>query len=231
MNYVLIGDIHSQADKLEMALSFIHQNIQNSRIIFLGDIFDSKSDYSDSNLVYKLVREAEKNFNAITIQSNHQDKFIRYLRGNSVELNNGLNKTVEDLQYHNVSSDELYNWLIRQPFGVVFRDNYGIEFRCAHAYFSSDVKVINYDDFYLVRVLPIHYKHEFLYGLQDSKRKRVNWWEEDDNSQNDFVRVAGHYKTVCLNLENKSLVLDSCCGEVDGLLSIYDVNSRQLHQF
>jgi len=98
MNYVLIGDIHSQADKLEKALSFIHQNIQNSRVIFLGDIFDSKNDYSDSHLVYKLVREAEKSLNAITIQSNHQDKLVRYLRGDSVELNNGLDKTVEDLQ-------------------------------------------------------------------------------------------------------------------------------------
>lgn len=230
MNYVLIGDIHSQANQLNDALLYIRENIQNARVVFLGDIFDSKHNYSDSYSVYKLIREAEKEFNAITIQSNHQDKLIRYFKGNKIELNNGLDKTVQDLIQHDVSSDEMYNWLIRQSFGVVFRDRFGLEFRCAHAYFSSGVKLLDYNDYHLVRTLSLQHKHEFLYGLQDSKKKRVNWWEED-NSHNNFVRVAGHYKTVYLNLENKSLVLDSCCGDVDGLLSIYDVNSRQLHQF
>ena len=230
MNYVLIGDIHSQANQLNEALHYIRENIQNARIIFLGDIFDSKHDYSDSYSVYNLVREAEEEFNAITIQSNHQDKLIRYLRGNKVELNNGLDKTVEELIQHDVSSDEMYNWLIRQSFGVVFRDKFGLEFRCAHAYFSSEAKLMNYGDYYLVRTLSRQQKHEFLYGLQDSKKSRVNWWEED-NSHNNFVRVAGHYKTIYLNLENKSLILDSRCGDSDGVLSIYDVNSRKLHQF
>jgi len=230
MNYVLIGDIHSQANKLNNAILYIRQNIQNARIIFLGDIFDSKHDYSDSYSVYNLVREAEQEFNAITIQSNHQNKLIRYLRGNKVDLNNGLDKTVQDLIQHDVSSEELYNWLICQSFGVVFRDKYGLEFRCAHAYFSSDVKILDYKDFYLVKALSLLHKHEFLYGLQDSKKKRVNWWE-DNNSHNNFVRVAGHYKTIYLKLENKSLILDSRCGDSDGVLSIYDVNSRTLHQF
>ena len=230
MNYVLIGDIHSQANQLKKALYYIRQNIENARIIFLGDIFDSKHDYSDSYSVYNLVREAEEELGAITIQSNHQDKLIRHFRGTKVELNNGLDKTVQDLIQHDVSSDEMYNWLIRQSFGVVFRDKFGLEFRCAHAYFSSDVKVLDYSDYYLVKTLSRHHKHEFLYGLQDIKKNRVNWWE-NKNSHNEFVRVAGHYKTVYLNLKNKSLVLDSFCGDVGGVLSIYDVNSRKLHQF
>lgn len=230
MNYVLIGDIHSQANKLKEALSYIRKNIQNSRIIFLGDIFDSKQEYSDSCLVYKLVREAEIDLGAITIQSNHQDKFIRYYRGNNTQINNGLDKTIEDLQQQNISIEEVYQWLIRQSFGVVFRDKYGVEFRCAHAYFSSDLNIMNYEDEYLVKALSTKHKHEFLYGLQDSKKKRINWWE-NDNTHEKFIRVSGHYKTVYLNLDNKTLILDSCCGEIGGLLSIYDVNSRTIHQF
>jgi predicted MPP superfamily phosphohydrolase len=230
MNYVLIGDIHSQADKLYDALSFIKNNIKDSRIVFLGDIFDTKNNYSDSFSVYTLVRQAEQELNAITIQSNHQDKLIRYIRGNKVELNNGLDKTIEEFNQNNVQLVELYDWLIRQSFGIVFRDEFGIEFRCAHAYFSSEVQIQEYNEQYFVKAITRHHKHEFLYGLQDSKKNRVNWWELN-NSENSFVRVSGHYKTVYTNLENKSLVLDSCCGDIKGKLSIYDVNSRAIHQF
>ena len=230
MNYVLIGDIHSQADKLEDALSFIKENIQNARVVFLGDIFDSKNSYSDSYAVYNLVREAEKELNAITIQSNHQDKLIRYFKGNKVELNNGMDKTISDFIQYDVSFTDMYEWLIRQAFGIAFRDEYGIEFRCAHAYFSPEVQIQNYEDQYLVKAITRHQKHEFLYGLQDSKKNRVNWWELD-NSENSFIRVSGHYKTIYTNLENKSLVLDSCCGDVEGKLSIFNVNSRTIHQF
>ena len=230
MNYVLIGDIHSQADKLYEALTFIKENIKNSRIVFLGDIFDTKNSYSDSYSVYNLVRQAEQELNAITIQSNHQDKLIRYFKGNKVELNNGLDKTLEDLVEKDVSFSDLYDWLIRQAFGIVFRDEYGIEFRCAHAYFSPEVQIQEYKEQYLVKAITRHHKHEFLYGLQDSKKNRVSWWELD-NSENTYVRVAGHYKTVYTNLENKSLVLDSCCGDMKGKLSIFNVNSRTIHQF
>lgn len=230
MNYVLVGDIHSQAKNLESALSFIEKNIKNARIIFLGDLFDSKHSYSDSFRVYKLVRESEESFKSITLQSNHQDKLIRYLKGNNILLNNGLDKTIEDLQSNSVSTDELYNWLIRHPFGFVFRDAFGQEFRCAHAYFSSDLNIPNYQEYYKVQALTLVNKHQFLYGMQDDRRNRINWWDED-NRQLSFIRVAGHYKTISLNLENKSLVLDSRCGDLNGVLSIYDVNSRKLYHF
>lgn len=230
MNYVLIGDVHSQAKNLENALSFIRKNIQDSKVIFLGDLFDSKNSYSDSYNVYELVRESEQDLNAIVLQSNHQDKLIRYLRGNNIELNNGLDKTVSDLTNHSTSFDDLLSWLIRQSFGVVFRDQNGFEFRCAHAFFSDDVNVFEYDEMYKILALKRIQKHQFLYGLQDDKRNRINWWEKD-NSQQSFIRVAGHYKTIYSNLENNSLVLDSCCGDSSGFLSIFDVNSRQIHQF
>lgn len=230
MNYVLIGDIHSQAKNLENALSFIRKNIQDAKVIFLGDIFDSKNDYSNSYSVYCLIREAEQDLNAIVLQSNHQDKLIRFIRGSNIELNNGLDKTIADFVNQNVSHEELYDWLIRQAFGYVFRDQQGLEFRCAHAYFNSKVNIQDYRTEYYVRALSRHHKHDFLYGLQDSKKNRINWWEYINN-QNTFVRVAGHYKTVYTDLYNKSLILDSCCGDDGGKLSIYHVNARKLYQF
>lgn len=229
MNYVLIGDVHSQAQKLEAALSFISSNIKDARVVFLGDIFDSKNSYTDSISVYHLVREAEKNLNAIILQSNHQDKLIRYLKGNKVVISNGLDKTIQDFE-DKVSKDELLDWLIRQSFGIVFRDKFGLEFRCAHAYFSNGIEVQDYDDYYLVKALRKDQKNQFLYGIQDTNRNRVEWWNHSYEHQS-FVRASGHYRTVYLNLENKSLVLDSSCGDATGMLSIYDVNEREIHQF
>lgn len=229
MNYVLIGDVHSQARNLEAALSFISTHIKDARVVFLGDIFDSKNSYSDSHSVYRLVREAEKNLNAIVLQSNHQDKLIRYLKGNKVMLSNGLDLTIQELEAE-VSKDELLDWLIRQSFGIVFRDKFGIEFRCAHAYFSNNLDIQDYEDFYLVKALRKEQKNQFLYGIQDAKRNRLEWWNYSNENQS-FIRTSGHYRTLYLNLENKSLVLDSSCGDENGKLSIYNVNERELHQF
>lgn len=229
MNYVLIGDIHSQAKSLENALSFIRKNISNARVIFLGDIFDSKTKYSDSYSVYSLVREAEQDLNAVILQSNHQDKLIRYLKGNKVHIHGGLERTLNEL-LKKLSISDLYSWLVRQSFGIVFRDESGLEFRCAHAYFNSEVQIQGYDEQYYVKAIGREHKHQFLYGLQDEKKNRINWWE-DDNSSQSFVRVAGHYRTVYTDLSNKSLILDSNCGEDDGVLSVYNVNERKLYQF
>ena len=229
MNYVLIGDIHSQEKPLENALSFISKNIKGARIIFLGDIFDSKTEYSNSFSVYNLVREAEKSLNAVVLQSNHQDKLIRHLRGNQVHINSGLQQTLNELLVH-LDENELYSWLVRQPFGVVFRDELEVEYRCAHAYFSPEVQIQEYKDQYYVKAIRRDLKHQFLYGIQDAKKNRINWWEEDNSSQ-EFVRVSGHYRTVYTNLKNKSLVLDSRCGEENASLSIYDVNEARVYQF
>ena len=230
MNYVLIGDIHSQADKLENALNYIRQCIENPCVVFLGDIFDSRCEYSDSKLVYSLVRDAEKNLNGIVLQSNHQDKLIRYLKGNKVQLLGGLDRTIQDIIGGRISQEVLYKWLLGHAFGVVFKDSEGTEYRCAHSYFNSEIQIQEYTTHYLVKTLSRKHKHQFLYGITDSDGTRTMWWENDNSYQN-YVRVAGHYHTVYTNLHNKSLVIDSGCGSVGGKLTIFDVNSKNLHQF
>ena len=76
MGYAIIGDVHSDAIKLEKAFNYAQEH--NLKIILLGDLFDSRCDYSDSIGVYELV----KNSSAIVLQSNHQEKLIRYLAKN-----------------------------------------------------------------------------------------------------------------------------------------------------
>ena len=229
-NYVLVGDIHSQYHQLTEALTFVKNNIENYHIIFLGDLFDSRVDYSNSLGVYETVRSLQESGLCTVLQSNHQDKHIRHLKGNNVFLNNGLDTTIKDFSNSSISKEELLSWLNSFPYGIVFRDKDNLEYRCAHAYFSSRILVPNdYEDEYLLTLVSKHTKSKCLYGPV-TNNQRIEWWNEE--SPHSWIRVAGHYHTVHIDLEKtKSLVLDAECGSDNGKLCIYNVNAKTAHYF
>lgn len=229
-NYVLVGDIHSQYHQLVSALNFIEKNIENYYVVFLGDLFDSRNSSSDSVNVFHTVKNLEKNKKCVVLKSNHQDKHIRYLKGHSVYLNNGLDKTIEDFQTESFDNSEILNWLDGFPYGLVFKDKYGTEYRCSHAYFSSKLYVPNdYEEEYLIYDVSKSTKKKCLYGIiQDNSR--IEWW--NNSTDRDWIRVAGHYHKVHIDLETtKSIVLDGECGDKNGKLYIYDVNNRKSYNF
>lgn len=229
-NYVLVGDIHSQYSSVLNAFKFIEKNIENYFIIFLGDLFDSRTEYSNSVGVYELIRHIHDKNQCTVLQSNHQDKFIRYLLGNKVQFSNGLDRTIDDFSKSNISKEEVLDWLIQFPYGVAFRDKNQLEHRCAHAYFSSKFFIPEeYENEYHISVVSKATKSKCLYGIiQDDKR--LEWWNQE--SSHSWIRVAGHYHKVHIDLVfSKSIVLDGECGNDYGKLYIYDVNSQQHYSF
>lgn len=229
-NYVLVGDVHSQYLQLVSAISYIRENIENYYIIFLGDLFDSRNDYTNSVGVYNLVRNLEAEDKCLVLQSNHQNKYIRHLIGHNVCTNHGLDRTILDFNNSDIEVTSLCEWLEGHPYGVVFKDKDGLEYRCSHAYFSSKLFVPNdYSDLYLVHNVSKNTKRKCLYGLI-SDNKRVEWWNE--SRDRDWIRVAGHYHHVHIDLVNtKSIVLDGECGNEGGKLFIYNVNSKEAIEF
>jgi len=226
-NFAFVSDVHSQADKLRHVLDFCKEN--NLTPIFLGDLFDSKCDVSDSFGTYTLVRKAQDEMNAIALQSNHQNKLIRYLHGNDVVQNCGLDVTIRQLfEENDLDRVEICNWLESFPYGIAFRSVDGVEYRAAHAYFSSKLLVDSYDDYFLIKDVNKKFKNQMLYGIFSS-RDRIEWWKSDRNHGVNWIRVSGHYHT--LHIDSQSLVLDGCCGEEYGNLLVYDVNSLKLHAF
>lgn len=232
MNYALIGDVHSQHQRLYNAIYYCERN--NLVPILLGDLFDSRCPHSDSVSVYSLAFHAQTSLGGVVLQSNHQDKFRRYLLGNKVKLSNGLERTVEEFEQHFQdgwdSSLRILDWLQAMPYGVVFRDSSGTEYRCAHAFFSSKIEVPEYDNHYLVMGddMPRKMRDLFIYGPVSSS-ERVQWWNEYRN--HDYIMVAGHYHTV--HISQKALVLDGSCGseDVGNFLPLYDVEQRKLLAF
>lgn len=228
MSFAIIGDVHSQADCLESALNYcIDHHLQP---LLLGDLFDSKCPFSDSVKVYQLVKHVVSHYSAIVLHSNHQDKLIRYLQGNDVVLNNGLDRTVEDFRSSDIDLNELKDFLMACPYGIVFRDSNGIEYRAAHSFFSRQIEVEDYDDYCLFFEchIPRRIRNTMIYG-PTTRQGRILWWQSE--SDRNFVRVSGHYHTV--HIDSKSIVLDGECGDDKdtAFLPVYDIEKKILKKF
>lgn len=228
MNFALISDVHSQAHLLKLAIEYCSNH--NLTPLFLGDLFDSRVNNSDSVSVYRQVKEQVEKNSAICIQSNHQNKLLRYIQGNNVFVGEDLQKTLNDFEKANISLKEVYEFLNTMPYGVVFKDKNQVEYRVAHAYFSSRIEIPEYENFCLIYEdrLNKSTKSTMLYGpIEKTERKRIEWWK--NNRNRDYVLVSGHYHIICIN-EN-SLVLDPECGSPGGALGLYDVNNKVLKKF
>ena len=231
--FALIGDIHSQVSPLRAAWRHCQDN--DLTPVFLGDLFDSRTDTSDSVAVFNLVREIQAQTGAVVLNSNHQDKLIRVLKGNQVRLDfvPELKRSLAEFEEAGVDREELLDWLLGCPLGYVFRDSAGTEYRCAHAMFPSWVEVPEYETDHRVHSLTGKAKELMLYGPRDREtRQRIEWWKSE--SERTWIRVAGHYHVV--HTGPQSLVLDSGCGggawvRDAGALSLWDVEAQSLVAF
>lgn len=230
MNFVLIGDIHSQFSRFNQAVNYCLNSIEDCHLILLGDAFDSRGESSDSVGVYKLIRELQEKNLATLLHSNHQWKLQRYLYGNNVKIDEALQRTLNDFEASDVGKSELLQWLESLPYALSFKDQHQQEYRCAHVYHSSKLLVPpKYDEIYKIHIVSKTMRDKLIYGLHQSEGKRLFWWE--NTSPHDWIRCSGHYHTLQINYKNKAIVLDSSCGDSHGLLSAYDVNTKSLYQF
>lgn len=238
-NFAFIGDLHSQIAPMERAISYCQNN--NLTPILLGDLFDSRMETSHSAEVYRLARKIQEEMGAIILRSNHQNKFERYARGNKVRVEGEFSRTLADFAEADISVQEVSDWLNTFPYGIVFRDTKGKEYRCAHAMFPSWIVVPAYTDMHFVTQVTSKARDYMLYGprvagaVWPSEETRVFWWEKD--SSRDWIRVAGHYHTVVIS--DKNLVLDGQMGgsvkpDFDAStarLCLWDVEARELVTF
>jgi hypothetical protein len=226
MSVCFISDVHSQYDRLQKAVDYAES--QNLQIIFLGDLFDSRVDYSDTfgtlNLMYRCIKSGH-----LCVNSNHQDKLIRYLKGNKVVQNNGLEVTVRQLEENQVNKTDLLNFLSSFAYGIVCKNSHGKQFRVAHAYFPNFLNVAKTDEvqFFHGENLNRKAKNLMIYGPTDRDNLRTFWWNSENNSR-DYIKVAGHYHTV--HVDDHSVIIDSGCGS-GGCLSLYVADTTVIKEF
>lgn len=98
--YDLIGDVHGCVNELVELLTLMGYNgdgmahPNGRKAVFVGDLCDRGP---SSDEVLDLVMEMVEEKNAIVVMGNHDNKLCRYLKGNKVTVNNGLQSTLDQL--------------------------------------------------------------------------------------------------------------------------------------
>jgi protein phosphatase len=107
----IIGDVHGCADELEELLARLGYGARlagegegrraevgapaGRRLVFVGDFMDRGPRSPD---VMRIAMAAVEGGLALAVPGNHDDKFIRWVRGNPVKIGHGLGDTIEQMQ-------------------------------------------------------------------------------------------------------------------------------------
>lgn len=92
--YAVIGDAHGCYYELKELIEKIWSKYgEDTFIISVGDNID-RGDYNLKTLEFCMDLHKKGKF--LEVQSNHMDKFIRWLKGNDVKISYGMQKTVEE---------------------------------------------------------------------------------------------------------------------------------------
>ncbi|WP_457641852.1 metallophosphoesterase [Persephonella sp.] len=92
--YAIIGDIHGCFLEFERLVNKIRKEYgKDTFIISVGDTVD-RGDYNIETIEFCFYLKKEGNF--IEIQSNHNRKFVKWLKGKNVRISYGMQKTVNE---------------------------------------------------------------------------------------------------------------------------------------
>ncbi len=99
----IIGDIHGCCEELELLLTKLGYQKENQvythpegrKAAFLGDFCDRGNRNAD---VLRIVMDMVKSGNALAVPGNHDAKLLKYLKGKSVAMTHGIDKTIAELE-------------------------------------------------------------------------------------------------------------------------------------
>lgn len=135
--YDIIGDVHGCRRELECLLEklgyehdrddpykkpFVHPD--NRQAVFVGDLCDRGP---DSPGTFAIVRRMVKEGSALCVQGNHDNKFMRYLKGNPVKIGRGMQRAVNQMEHaHNnkypITNSKLLRFLKQLPYKLILDD-------------------------------------------------------------------------------------------------------------
>ena len=203
----IIGDVHgclAELEKLIRKLGYqekegIYSHKDNRKLIFVGDIVDRGP---DSLGVIRLIMKLCSQNIAFMVQGNHDDRLLRYLKGNAVEVKHGLETTAEE--FRNVSDgekQEIIRFLENTPTYYVF-DNGNL--LAVHAGIKE-----SYVGKYTKRI------REFcLFGLTTGEINEIGMpvrldWARD--YKGDTLIVYGHTPGLYVYRQNNAICVDTGC--------------------
>jgi protein phosphatase len=128
--YDIIGDIHGCSKELILLLekldyecdgnpyknSYAHP--EGRLAVFCGDFGDRGPDTPGVlAIVYRMI----KDWNGLAVEGNHDNKLMRFLKGNPVKVGKGMQKTVDQLQSDDspITKDEILSFLKQLPYKLL----------------------------------------------------------------------------------------------------------------
>lgn len=90
--YIIVGDLHGCFDELIELLHKLDFDDEKDCLISCGDLVDR------GPKVVELLAYLRSLPRFLAVKGNHEDKFIRWSKGNPIKVSDGLQKTIDDFQ-------------------------------------------------------------------------------------------------------------------------------------
>lgn len=216
MKHIVVSDIHSNYKVLKQIADKYQPD--EYRYIFLGDYCDYREpdDNGDYVSTILLIRNYVQKYHSVALLGNHDDKLIRWFKGNKVDEKEGFINTLKDLRID--ASDQLkediYKFLLTLPltFSCIIDK---IEYQFAHAYYPYDEEIFarrmdSTDKEWKA------FREHCIWGVprrwnyETNKHERVFFWEDEfycNRVPKDTIKVSGHYHTIFFG--DKFIILDA----------------------
>jgi len=119
---IVVGDIHGMLDEFLQLLKATSYNPDTDFVISVGDLVD-KGPQTTQVLDWFMENPSQ------VIMGNHESKFMRWLKGNPVQITHGLEETIKSLQERTQTSElrkkylefisNLPNAILLEPYNVM----------------------------------------------------------------------------------------------------------------
>ena len=211
--YDVIGDIHGCYDELCLLLEKLGYKVAegtdpkkspythpDGRVaVSVGDMGDRGP---DSPGVFSVLRQMHKVGTALVVKGNHDDKLERYLKGNKVTVNNGLQTTLNQLENKVIKHKALYKFLTVLPYRLLLDDG---KLLVCHAGLKE-----KYHEGSMNRKIKAKAIYGETTGAKDEKGFPVRLpWQNDYSGER--VVVHGHVAQEAVSITNKVYNVDTSC--------------------
>jgi predicted MPP superfamily phosphohydrolase len=109
---IIISDVHGCLYELIDLISIATNNFPDHHFVFTGDL----TDRGPNSLG---VIEKVKELNAVCVMGNHDEKLIRYLKGNKIKIAHGLQTTVDEIEKSTIDKQYLCDFFSSFPIYVI----------------------------------------------------------------------------------------------------------------
>lgn len=228
----IIGDVHGcfgELTKLIRKLGYKqdengkYHHEENRKLVFVGDVVDrGEASIPTLKLIMKLCRDDI----AYMVLGNHDDRLLRYLKGNAVEVKHGLETTAAELEKEDEETKkDILSFLESLPAYYLFDDG---KLACVHAGIKEE---------YLGKYTR-SIKQFCLYGMTTGEINemgmpvRLDW---ADGYKGDTVIVYGHTPYLYVYKRNNAYCVDTGCVFYNRLsalrypeMTVVDVRKRKV---